>query len=73
MDKWKCIKSFSVTKYDGDENIVEDDLQQIEAGSIWENEEVAPNNEIRLGNDSMWLDISEETFKNCFEELEGSF
>jgi len=73
MDKWKCIKSFSVTKFDGDENIIEDVGQQIEVGSIWENEEAAQNNDIRLGNDSMWLEVSEETFENCFEELEGSF
>ena len=73
MDKWKCIKSFSVAEFDGDENIIEDVGQQIEVGSIWENEEAAQNNDIRLGNDSMWLEVSEETFENCFEELEGSF
>ena len=73
MDKWKCIKSFSVTKFDGDENVIEDVGQRIEVGSIWENEEAAQNNDIRLGNDSIWLEVSEETFENCFEELEGSF
>ena len=73
MDKWKCIKSFSVTKFDGDENVIEDVEQQIEVGSIWENEEAAQNNGIRLGNDSGWLEVNEETFENCFEELEGSF
>jgi len=68
MDKWKCTKSFSITKVDGDENIIESIGQRIEVGSIWENEEAAQNNDIRLGNDSMWLEVSEETFENCFEE-----
>ena len=40
MDKWKCIKSFSVAKVNGDENVIEDVGQQIEVGSTWENEEL---------------------------------
>jgi len=73
MAKWKCTKSFSVTKVDGDENIIESIGQRIEVGSTWENEEAAQNNDIRLENDSDWLEVSEETFESCFEKLEGSF
>jgi len=27
MEKWKCIKSFSVTVYDENENIIEDEWE----------------------------------------------
>jgi len=83
MDKWKCIKSFSVSVCDEngdiveDENgdIIEDNEQQVQLGSEWIRDEdnVPSLGEIRLEADSDWLEIDEETFVNCFEELEGSF
>ena len=81
MRKWKCIKSFSVTVYDEDEEIIEDENgdiieeQQVELGSEWIRDEdnVPSLSEIRLEKDSDWLEIDEETFENCFEKLEGSF
>ena len=75
MAKWKCIKSFSVTVYDENENIVEDEEKQVELGSEWirDDDDVPLLGEIRLEKDSDWLETSEETFENCFEKLEGSF
>ena len=84
MKKWKCIKSFSVTVYDEDEeiiiedengDIIEDNGQQVELGSVWIRDEdnVPSLSEIRLETIFEWLEIDEETFENCFEKLEGSF
>ena len=77
MAKWKCIKSFSVTVYDENENIIEDEWEekQVQLGSEWVRDEdnVPSFSEFRLENDSDWLEVSEETFENCFEKLEGSF
>ena len=83
MEKWECIKSFSVSVCDEngdiveDENgdIVEDNEQQVQLGSewIWDKDGFTSFSEFRLENDSDWLEVSEETFVNCFEELEGSF
>jgi len=74
MEKWKCIKSFSVTKFTMktkfDETMVK---QQVGLGSIWNKDGFASFSDFRLENDSDWIEISEETFENCFEEVEGSF
>ena len=75
MDKWKCIKSFSVSVCD--ENKIEDEWEekQVELGSewIWDKDGFTSFSEFRLENDSDWLEVGEETFVNCFEKLEGSF
>jgi len=83
MAKWKCIKSFSVTVCDEDGDIVEDENgdiiedneQQVELGSEWiQDEDNVPSlSEFRLENDSDWLEVSEETFENCFEKLGREF
>ena len=77
MEKWKCIKSFSVTVYDENEHIIEDEWEekQVKLGSewIWDEDNVPSFSEFRLENDSDWLEIDEETFENCFEKVEGSF
>ena len=78
MDKWKCIKSFSVSVCDEDENITEDENEeheenQVQLGSEWIRDEdnVPSLGEIRLEADSDWLEIDEETFENCFEKVRG--
>ena len=81
MDKWKCIKSFSVSVCDENGDIVEDEdgdiieEKQVQLGSVWIRDEdnVPSLSKIRLEADSDWLEIDEETFVNCFEKLEGSF
>ena len=77
MEKWKCIKSFSVSVCDEDiiedekGDIIEDNEQQVQLGSVWIRDEdnVPSLSEIRLETDSDWLEIDEETFENCFEKL----
>jgi len=77
MEKWKCVKYFFVSVCDEDGDIIgdEDEEKQVELGSEWIRDEdnVPSLGEIRLEKDSDWLEIDEETFENCFEELEGSF
>ena len=76
MCKWKCIKSFSVikftmkTKFNENETMIK---EQVGLGSIWNKDGFASFSEFRLENDSNWIEISEETFENCFEKLERSF
>ena len=75
MGKWKCTKSFSVPFCDENEEIIVDEEKLVELGSEWVRDEdnVPSISEVRLETDSDWLEIDEETFENCFEELEGSF
>ena len=47
--------------------------EQVGLGSIWNKDGFASFSDFRLENDSDWIEISEETFENCFEEVEGSF
>ena len=82
MKKWKCTKSFSVSVCDEDGDIIEDENgdiiedneQQVQLGSewVWNKDDVPSLGEIRLETISEWLEVSEETFKNCFEELRGN-
>ena len=74
MEKWKCIKSFSITKFKRTTEFSETMVkQQVGLGSIWNKDGSASFSDFRLENDSDWLEIDEETFENCFEKLEGSF
>ncbi|WP_226035786.1 hypothetical protein [Aquibacillus saliphilus] len=69
MDKYKCIKPLSVTKYDENEMVTEDEEKLIEVGSEWtlEEDNLSIFGEIRLESESEWLDVCEETLKECFE------
>lgn len=73
MSKVKCIKSFSVEKYDGDGFFIENSEMIIEDGSIWEIEEGTSRiigGEISLISDKLeWLEISKETLKENFKVI----
>lgn len=75
MKQYICTNNFSVPICDGN-GFETDDWMIIEAGTIWD----APENEdyrfiggdIRLESDELgWVEILNETFKQCFEEVEG--
>lgn len=65
----RCIKEFWINEEDGD-----DDRVCIEVGSEWEVAEESFMSDIRLvqygENKFNWLEMYEETFRACFEEVE---
>ena len=71
MGKYKCTESFSVTKYDENESMIEDEEKRVELGTKWHWNGVRDGifGKIRLENNSEWLEVSEETFDDCFEKV----
>lgn len=77
MKEYKCIKSFSIPKYDGDGFRTEDedgflDEMIIENETIWcvpENEDYRlVGGEVRLENDDLgWIEVSKENVQEYFE------
>ena len=73
--KYRCVKTFSVDKYDDDGFRTEKQMR-VRNDSIWEKDEehyrfVGGDDTIRLENEKYgWLEITEETFNEYFVELE---
>jgi hypothetical protein len=72
MERYQCIEPFSIQKYDEDENIVENEEIQVHSGSewFWEKDRIASMGEVRLDNDTNWLEISKEMFTSYFRKME---
>lgn len=74
MKKYKCIHGFLIDLVDGDGFTVEEAGYVVEEGTIWEADEEPSRiigGAVRLiGNKIEWIEICEETLKNCFEEVE---
>lgn len=73
MKEYKCIKSFNLPIADEDGDLTEADMT-VENNTFWfipENEEFRfIGGEVRLeSGDSEWIEISNEIFKECFEEI----
>lgn len=67
---YKCIKGFSVNKYDDAECLIEDERFKVPTNSLWYFEEDSYSaNDIRLESELGWLDISLEVLKERFEEI----
>lgn len=79
---YKCIKDFYVEKYD-DDGFSQDTYSRIPKDSTWKLDKepyrfVGDNDSIRLlriwkskkAKTVQWIEISKETFKECFEEVE---
>lgn len=71
MEKYKCIKGFSVPVLDGD-GFETDDVMLVEVGEIWSMQDYPLfYGEIRLTSDDFeWIEISKDTLKDCFELAE---
>jgi hypothetical protein len=70
---YRCIKEFSVPLCDEDGRAIESgEMIPVEVGETFYRSTVTWMNDVRLegvGNTYWWLEISEETFKECFEEV----
>ena len=70
---YRCIKEFSVPLCDEDGYAVESgETTPVEVGETFYRSTVTWMNDVRLEgveNHYAWLEISEETFKECFEEV----
>ena len=72
---YKCIKEFSLERYDDSGFIIENEYIDINKGTIWyipEDEDYRLiDGEVRLENEKMdWIEITKETFKNNFELID---
>lgn len=72
--KYKCIKPFALDTYDGDGFYIDEYMEIIKAGEIYEvgNEKII-DGEIHLDgvNVNRWIEISKETLDEYFEEVEA--
>ena len=70
---YRCIKEFSVPLCDDDGYAVESgEMMPVEVGETFYRSTVTWMNDVRLEgveNHYMWLEVSEETFRECFEEV----
>ena len=69
--KYKCINEFYIEIYDEEWNPT-GEYRTIPAGTVWELDEYTNNigGEVHLDNDDEgWIEISRDTFKECFEEV----
>ena len=74
--KYKCIKGFSVNKYDDDGFLIENEYENIEIDSVWKTDDTANMmvgglEHIRLENikDCSWLEIPKEQIDEYFKQI----
>lgn len=74
--RYKCIKDFSVDKYDDDGFLIENEYVNIEIGSVWEagdayNMMIGGLDHIHLENinDYSWLEIPKEMIDEYFKQI----
>jgi hypothetical protein len=73
VKKFRCLKCFYVDKYDDDGFLEEEQGIEVIQGTIWEKEDDGfrvSGGEVRLTRNYSWIEISEETFKNYFMEIQ---
>lgn len=70
---YRCIKEFSVPLCDDDGCAVESgEMMPVEVGETFYRSDGTWMNDVRLEgveNHYTWLEVSEETFRECFEEV----
>ena len=74
--RYKCIKDFSVDKYDDNGFLIENEYVNIEIGSVWEagdayNMMIGGLDHIHLENinDYSWLEIPKEMIDEYFKQI----
>lgn len=72
IQRYECVSTFYVPLIDEHEMEVENEEVEIEKGSLWEREEKAWMSDVRLTNESDWLEITEENLEAYFTELKGA-
>lgn len=66
---YKCIKEFSLDKYDDDGFIIEDEIFVVPLDSIWERSEFSYMSDVRLEGNLGWLELDKDTLEKCFIEV----
>ena len=68
--KYKCIQDFPIEIYD-EYGMLTGEYRNIKAGSIFHRDDYADyiGGEVHLDSENEWIEISNETLKECFEEL----
>jgi len=67
--RYKCTESFYLAMLDEDENEIENEELRVEEGTVWERQEVPYLSDVRLENDTGWLEIANESLARYFKEL----
>jgi len=68
--RYRCIKEFHVPLCDDDGCAVESgEMVSVDVGETFYRSDVTWMNDVRLEHDCTWVEISEETFRECFEEV----
>lgn len=69
---YRCIKKFYLPLCDDDGMEVESgEMVSVDVGETFYRSDVTWMNDVRLENGYTWVEISEETFSEFFEEVEG--
>lgn len=74
MQIYRCKETFRIDSYD-ENGFYCDDVATIQQGDVFQREEspfrcIGGADSIRLVNDTVWLEITEEHFAEYFEEVE---
>ncbi|SDJ68630.1 hypothetical protein [Alkalibacterium thalassium] len=68
-NRYKCIESFYLPMLDENENEIENEEVRVEKGTVWERQEVSYLSDVRLENDTGWIEIANESLARYFKEL----
>ena len=76
LKEYICIKELYLEKCDDDGFFVENEYAIIEVGEVFQRSEepfrvVGDKDSVRLDSDTKWLEISEETLNEHFQEMVG--
>lgn len=71
--KYICKEDFSLQMYDEDGSIMEGELLEVHKGDIFssnDNNFRVLGNEVRLENETTWLELTADDFARCFSAIE---
>lgn len=76
LKEYICIKELCLEKCDDDGFFVENEYCYIDVGEVFQRSEepfrvVGDKDSVRLDSDTKWLEISEETLNEHFQEMAG--
>lgn len=75
IKEYECIKPFNVPIYDTETDSYDESRFYVEVGSLWqrEDDDLFSNSytgaDVHLDGDYGWVEVSEETLRECFKEL----
>ena len=71
--RYRCVEAFDIAQADDDGAIIEDaPTVHVPVGKVYEATQPGLNLDVMLrSRDGGWLDLDEETFDACFEEMDS--